>query len=66
VDRGTVERAKQIVLGYRQLSARDAVPLSVTEQNATHQILSFDSDLTRSLVLPVSHKGLMEATPNWM
>lgn len=45
VDRGAVERAKQIVLGYRQLSARDAVHLSVMEQNGIHQILSFDSGL---------------------
>jgi uncharacterized protein len=43
VDRGAVERAKQIVLGYRQLSARDAVHLSVMEQNGIRQILSFDS-----------------------
>ena len=45
VDRGAVERAKQIVLGYRQLSARDAVHLSVMEQNGIRQILSFDSGL---------------------
>ena len=45
VDQGAVERAKQIVLGYRQLSARDAVHLSVMEQNGIHQILSFDSGL---------------------
>jgi len=45
VDRSAVERAKQIVLGYRQLSARDAVHLSVMEQNGIHQILSFDSGL---------------------
>jgi uncharacterized protein len=45
VDRRVVERAKQIVLGYRQLSARDAVHLSVMEQNGIHQILSFDSRL---------------------
>jgi uncharacterized protein len=43
VDRGVVERAKQIVLGYRQLSARDAVHLAVMEQNGIRQILSFDS-----------------------
>ena len=43
VNRGAVERAKQIVLGYRQLSARDAVHLSVMEQNAIRQIVSFDS-----------------------
>lgn len=45
VDRGAVERAKQIVLGYRQLSVRDDVHLSVMEQNGIHQILSFDSGL---------------------
>jgi uncharacterized protein len=32
VDRKVVERAKSIVLGYRQLSARDAIHLSVMEQ----------------------------------
>ena len=45
VDRRAVERAKQIVLGYRQLSARDAVHLSVMQQNGIHEILSFDSGL---------------------
>ena len=43
VDRRVVERAKNIVLGYRLLSARDAVHLSVMEQNGIDQILSFDS-----------------------
>ncbi|MBZ5687865.1 MAG: type II toxin-antitoxin system VapC family toxin [Acidobacteriia bacterium] len=43
VDDAVVQRAKQIVLGYRQLSARDAVHLSVMEQNRIDQILSFDS-----------------------
>jgi uncharacterized protein len=43
VDRTVVERAKNIVLGYRQLSARDAVHLSVMEQNGIDQILSFDA-----------------------
>lgn len=43
VDRSVVQRAKQIVLGYRQLSARDAVHLSVMEQNGIDQILSFDA-----------------------
>jgi uncharacterized protein len=42
VDRTIVERAKQIVLGYKPLSARDAVHLSVMEQNGINQILSFD------------------------
>jgi len=43
VDVAVVQRAKQIVLGYRQLSARGAVHLSVMEQNGIERILSFDS-----------------------
>jgi len=43
VDGMVVQRAKQIVLGYRQLSARDAVHLSVMEENGIERILSFDS-----------------------
>lgn len=43
VDHAAVERAKQIVLAYRQLSARDAIHLSIMEQNGIRQILSFDS-----------------------
>ena len=43
VDETVVQHAKQIVLGYRQLPARDAVHLSVMEQNGIDQILSFDS-----------------------
>ena len=43
VDVAVVQRAKQIVLGYRQFSARDAVHLSVMEQNGIERILSFDS-----------------------
>jgi uncharacterized protein len=43
VDRVAVERAKQIVLGYRQLSARDGVHLAVMEQNGIRQVLSFDA-----------------------
>jgi len=43
VDGTVVQRAKQLVLGYRQLSARDAVHLSVMEQNGIDRILSFDS-----------------------
>src|SRR5271167_4078470 len=37
-----VDRAKQIVLEYRHLSARDAVHLSIMEQHGIAQILSFD------------------------
>lgn len=43
VDRAVAERAKEIVLGHRQLSARDAVHLAVMEQQAIEQILTFDS-----------------------
>jgi uncharacterized protein len=43
IDGRVVQRAKQIVLGYRQLSSRDAVHLSVMEQNGIERILSFDS-----------------------
>lgn len=43
VDRSVVERAKHIVLGYRGLSARDAVHLAVMQQHGIQHILSFDS-----------------------
>jgi uncharacterized protein len=43
IDDRVVQRAKQTVLGYRQLSSRDAVHLSVMEQNGIERILSFDS-----------------------
>jgi uncharacterized protein len=43
VNRSTVERAKEIVLGHRQVSARDAVHFAVMEQHAVERILSFDS-----------------------
>jgi predicted nucleic acid-binding protein len=43
VDRSIAERAKQIVLGYRQLSARDAVHIAVMEHNGIEQIMTFDS-----------------------
>jgi uncharacterized protein len=43
IDNKTVERAKQIVLEYRRLSARDAVHLSIMEQHGIERILSFDS-----------------------
>ena len=37
-----VGRAKEIVLGHKRLSARDAVHLAVMERNGIAQILSFD------------------------
>ncbi|HKS75585.1 MAG TPA: type II toxin-antitoxin system VapC family toxin [Terriglobales bacterium] len=43
VEQGTIEGAKQIVLGYRQVSARDAIHLAVMDQRDVDQILSFDS-----------------------
>ena len=43
VDRSIAERAKQIVLGYRQVSARDAVHLAVMEHHGIERILTFDS-----------------------
>ena len=43
VDLAATERAKEIVLGSRRLSARDALHLAVMEQHSVHQILSFDA-----------------------
>ena len=43
VDRSIAERAKEIVLGYRQLSARNAVHLAVMEHHGIERILTFDS-----------------------
>lgn len=43
IDEHAVDRAKQIVLGYRQLSARDAVHIAVMQQNGIEEIVSFDS-----------------------
>ena len=43
VDRAIAELAKQIVLGYRQLSARDAVHIAVMEHHGIEQIMTFDS-----------------------
>jgi uncharacterized protein len=43
IDDKAVERAKQIVLEYRRLSARDAVHLAIMEKHGIARILSFDS-----------------------
>ena len=43
MDRNAAERAKQIVLAYDRLSARDAVHVAIMEQHGIGQILSFDS-----------------------
>ncbi len=43
VDVAAAERAKQIVLQYQHLSARDAIHVSIMQQNGIGQILSFDA-----------------------
>jgi hypothetical protein len=43
VEQETVARAKRIVLGNAQLSARDAVHLAIMQQHGIDRILSFDS-----------------------
>lgn len=43
IDRKVAERAKQIFLAYRHLSARDAVHVAVMEQYGITRILSFDT-----------------------
>lgn len=43
VDRAAAERAKELALGYRKVSARDAVHLAVMQQYGIERILSFDS-----------------------
>jgi len=38
-----VERAKTVLAGSRQLSARDALHIAIMERHGIHRILSFDS-----------------------
>lgn len=42
VDQSAVERAKEIVLGHKSLSARDAVHLAMMQIHGIKRILSFD------------------------
>jgi hypothetical protein len=42
VDQAAVERAKEIVLGHKSLSARDAVHLALMQIHGIRRILSFD------------------------
>jgi len=42
VDQAAVEQAKQIVLGRKALSARDAIHLAVMQIHGVRRILSFD------------------------
>jgi uncharacterized protein len=43
VDRAATERAKEMVLAHRRLSARDAVHIAIMENHGIERILSFDS-----------------------
>jgi predicted nucleic acid-binding protein len=43
VDQVAVERAKDIVMGHRRLSARDALHIAVMERHGVARILSFDA-----------------------
>jgi predicted nucleic acid-binding protein len=43
VDQLAAERAKDVVMGHRRLSARDALHIAVMEQHRIERILSFDS-----------------------
>jgi predicted nucleic acid-binding protein len=43
IDRASAERAKDIVMGRRRLSARDALHVAVMEQHGIGRILSFDA-----------------------
>jgi predicted nucleic acid-binding protein len=43
VDVAAAGRAKEIVLGHRQISARDALHLAIMEQHGIQRIFSFDT-----------------------
>ena len=43
VDAAAASRAKDIVLGHEQLSARDALHLAIMEQHGIERVLSFDA-----------------------
>ena len=43
IDQAAVERAKDIVMGSRRLSARDALHIAIMEKHGIERILSFDS-----------------------
>lgn len=47
IDRSVAERAKELVLAYGGLSARDAIHLAVMEHHGIDRILSFDSGFDR-------------------
>src|SRR6476646_6315995 len=41
IDSAAANRAKEIVLGYRQISARDALHVAIMERHGIERILSF-------------------------
>jgi predicted nucleic acid-binding protein len=43
IDESTVRRAKDIVLGNRRISPRDAIHLAAMEKRGIHRIMSFDA-----------------------
>jgi len=43
IDRPATGRAKEIVLGHKKMSARDAIHLAVMQQHNIDQILTFDT-----------------------
>jgi hypothetical protein len=43
IDAAAVERAKDIVMGSRRLSARDALHIAVMEEHGIERIFSFDA-----------------------
>lgn len=43
IDQAAIERAKDIVMGSKRLSARDALHVAVMEQHEIGRILSFDA-----------------------
>ena len=43
VEAGDVQRAKEIVLGFASLSARDSLRLAIMERHRIERILSFDA-----------------------
>lgn len=44
IEVGDAERARDLILGKRKISARDAIHVAVMERNAIKRILSFDTD----------------------
>ena len=44
IEREDAERAREIVLGFERISARDALHLAVMQRRSVRRILSFDRD----------------------